>query len=85
MNELANGWRPYLAAITPSTFQIQLASGANADDSVEVIDAQGKIVARRSLASDSVTLRGEDHAVGAYSIVVIVGGKRYVERWVNGR
>lgn len=85
VNELANAWRPYIASNTASAFELQLASGAKADDRVEVIDAQGKIVARRSLASGSTMLRGEDHAVGVYGIVITIGGKRYMEYWVNGR
>ncbi len=83
VNELANGWRPYVAAITPNGVQLQLTSGGSARDLVELIDAQGKIITQRSLASGSATLRGGDHATGAYSVVITTGGKRYMERWVN--
>ncbi len=77
----ASAWRPYIARITPSSFELQMPAGGHGADALQLIDAQGRIVATRSLASGVVVIDGDEIAAGCYTAVITLKGKRWLERW----
>ncbi|MBK8499945.1 MAG: T9SS type A sorting domain-containing protein [Flavobacteriales bacterium] len=81
VQEHASAWRPYIMHSTSHSFTLQLSKGGSAADAVELIDAQGRMVLRRSLASGSVSLNDDALVSGWYAVAITTGGKHYVERW----